>query len=87
MDYLKFSKIHAQIAAAQAEVGAHFGCLPWDWQAYMGGEGGSYGWAHHMPVLMGADLTHITMDGYKRSGTALAVSLGWAGPDQSVYPR
>ena len=87
IDYLKYAKIHAQIAAAQAEVGAHFGCLPWDWQAFMGGPGGSYGWAHHVPVLMGGDLTHLTMDGYKRSGTALAVSLGWAGPDQSVYPR
>ncbi len=87
IDYLKYARIHAQIAAAQADVGEKFGCLAWDWQAFMGGPGGNYGWAHHDPVLMGADLTHMTMDGYKRSGTALATSLGWAGPDQSVYPR
>ena len=86
-DFLKYAKIHAQIAAVQEKVGDRFGCVPWDWQGFMGGPGASYGWAHHNPVLMGSDLTHLTMEGYKRSGMALAVSLGWAGPDQSVYPR
>jgi lysophospholipase L1-like esterase len=86
-DFLKFARIHARIADIEAQVGAKFGCVPWDWQAYMGGAGGSYGWAHHNPVLMGADLTHMTLDGYKRTGAALAQSLGWAGSDQSVFPR
>ncbi|MEI9885099.1 MAG: hypothetical protein WDN08_01150 [Rhizomicrobium sp.] len=87
LDYLKYAKIHAKIADVQGDVAAKFGCVSWNWQDFMGGPGGNYGWAHHDPVLMGADLTHLTRDGYQRSGTALATSLGWAGPDQSVYPR
>ncbi len=87
LDYLKYAKIHARIADVQADLAAKFGCVSWNWQDFMGGPGGNYGWAHHNPVLMGPDLTHMTMDGYKRSGAALATSLGWAGPDQSVYPR
>lgn len=85
-DFLKFARIHARIADIQAAVGATFGCVPWDWQAFMGGPGGAYGWIHHNPVLMGSDLTHMTMDGYKRTGQALAASLGWTGTDTSDFP-
>jgi hypothetical protein len=46
----------------------------------MGGPGGSYGWAYAIPQLAGNDLTHLTPAGYRRSGLALARSLGWAGP-------
>ena len=49
----------------------------------MGGPGGSYGWALNMPPLMGRDLTHLSRDGYKRTGDALAHSLGWG---TSPYP-
>jgi hypothetical protein len=76
-DLLQFSHIHQQIAAVQAATGAKFGCIAWNWQDYMGGPGGSYGWAHAEPELMGRDLTHMTADGYKRVGAALAKSLGW----------
>ncbi|MBS0472496.1 MAG: hypothetical protein JSR60_15595 [Proteobacteria bacterium] len=85
-DFLKFARIHARIADIQAETGSKFGCVPWDWQAFMGGPGGAYAWVHHNPVLMGPDLTHLTMDGYKRTGQALAASLGWAGTDTSDFP-
>ena len=40
-DYLKFARIHREITVAQTRIGAHFGCAVWDWQAYMGGPGGS----------------------------------------------
>jgi lysophospholipase L1-like esterase len=83
VDFLKYAHIHQQIAAAQAQAGAQFGCVAWDWQAYMGGPGGNYGWVYSDPVLMGRDLTHLTAAGYKRTGLALAQSLGWA---EGLYP-
>ncbi len=83
-DYLRFARIHRRIAQAQAEIGARFGCVAWDWQDYMGGPGGSYGWAFSDPVLIGGDLTHMTMRGYRRTGQALAKSLGWT---DDLYPR
>ncbi|MEJ1968343.1 MAG: hypothetical protein WDN03_06860 [Rhizomicrobium sp.] len=84
LDLLRYARIHQQIAAAQAEVGATFGCVGWNWQEYMGGPGGNYGWAYNDPVLMGRDLTHLTVDGYRRIGQALAASLGWVG---DLYPQ
>jgi len=74
---LTFSRIHQQIESTQAEIGAQYNCVAWDWQDVMGGSGGSYGWALATPPLMGRDLTHLSRDGYKRSGEALARSLGW----------
>jgi hypothetical protein len=77
-DLLVFARIHQQIEAAQSAVGAQFDCAAWNWQDLMGGPGGSYGWAHDAPPLMGADLTHLTPAGYKRAGEALARSLGFS---------
>ena len=83
-DLLKYARIHQQIAEVQARVGAQYNCVAWNWQDFMGGPGGNYGWAYHDPALMGRDLTHMTMDGYKRTGQALATSLGWVG---DLYPQ
>ncbi len=83
LDLLTFSRIHQQIEAVQAQLGAQYNCVAWNWQDLMGGPGGSYGWALNMPPLMGRDLTHLSRDGYKRTGDALAHSLGWG---TSPYP-
>ena len=83
-DLLLYARVHKEIAEAQAQVGAQFNCIAWSWQDYMGGPGGNYGWAYNDPVLMGRDLTHLTMEGYRRTGQALAASLGWAG---DLYPK
>ncbi len=85
-DFLLYSRIHQTIARIQAETGAKFGCTAWNWQDLMGGPGGAYGWAHNAPPLMGPDLTHLTGTGYKRTGEALAKSLGWEETDPSLYP-
>jgi hypothetical protein len=82
-DLLHFAKIHRDIGAVQAKIGAAFGCAFWDWQDLMGGPGGSYGWARNTPPFMGRDLTHLSSAGYKRTATALARSLGW---DASTKP-
>jgi len=79
-DFLTFSRVHAQIEATQVRIGAQFDCVAWDWQDLMGGPGGSYGWAYAIPQLAGNDLTHLTAAGYRRTGLALAKSLGWSGP-------
>jgi lysophospholipase L1-like esterase len=84
LDLLLYARIHQQIAQVQAQVGAQFNCVAWSWQDYMGGPGGNYGWAYNDPVLMGHDLTHMTMEGYRRTGQALAHSLGWVG---DLYPK
>ncbi|MBL6852112.1 MAG: hypothetical protein ISS15_16630 [Alphaproteobacteria bacterium] len=84
LDLLQYARIHQQIAQVQAQVGAQFNCIAWSWQDYMGGPGGNYGWAYNDPVLMGRDLTHMTMEGYRRTGQALAHSLGWVG---DLYPK
>lgn len=84
LDLLQYARIHRQIAEVQAQVGAQFNCIAWNWQDYMGGPGGNYGWAYNDPVLMGRDLTHLTMEGYRRTGQALAASLGWVG---DLYPK
>jgi len=74
---LAYSRVHQQIENTQREVGSRFGCVAWSWQGLMGGQGGSYGWAHAQPSLMGRDLIHLSPDGYRRTGRALAKSLGW----------
>jgi len=74
---LRYAKVHAAIAAAQAEIAPEFGCGFWDWQGFMGGPGGAYGWFYAKPSLMGRDLVHLSLDGYRRTGKALALSLGW----------
>ncbi|GLQ89621.1 hypothetical protein GCM10007898_31960 [Dyella flagellata] len=74
---LAYSRIHHQIETIQRTVGSRFGCVAWSWQDLMGGQGGSYGWAHAQPSLMGRDLIHLSPDGYRRTGHALAHSLGW----------
>ena len=43
----------------------------------MGGPGGSDGWAHADPSLMGRDLIHLSPDGYRLTGHSLARSLNW----------
>ena len=77
LSLLNYSRIHQQIEGIQRQVGQRFGCVAWDWQGLMGGPGGSYGWAHAMPSLMGRDLIHLSPDGYRRTGQGLAHSLGW----------
>lgn len=79
-DLLHFSRIHTEISAIQATIGGAFGCVAWNWQAFMGGQGGGYGWASNVPALMQPDLTHLTPDGYRRSAHALTKSLGWDVP-------
>ena len=74
---LTYSRIHQQIENTQREVGRRFNCAEWSWQGLMGGPGGSYGWAHAQPSLMGRDLIHLSPAGYRRTGRALAQSLGW----------
>jgi lysophospholipase L1-like esterase len=76
-DFLVYARTHQKIEAIQRNIGARFSCTAWNWQALMGGPGGSYGWAHARPPLMGPDLTHLSRDGYKRSGEAFAQSMGW----------
>ena len=77
VDLLKFAHVHEQISRIQAEVGPRFGCAAWDWQAFMGGPGGAYGWATANPALMARDLIHLSATGYRRTAAALARSLGW----------
>ena len=77
VDLLKFAHVHEQIAKIQAEVAPKFGCAAWDWQAFMGGPGGAYGWATANPALMARDLIHLSATGYRRTAAALARSLGW----------
>jgi lysophospholipase L1-like esterase len=77
-DWLRFSRVHRNIAAAQRQIGQSFGCAAWNWQDLMGGPGGSYGWFYASPSLMGRDLTHLSPAGYEQTGHALARSLGWS---------
>ncbi len=72
---LFYSSRHREISRAQEQVAKEFRCQFWDWQADMGGPGSSYAWARMTPPLMQADLTHLTGDGYRRSGLALARAL------------
>jgi len=75
---LTYGRIHQRIEQIQRDVGSRFGCTEWSWQDLMGGPGGSYGWAHADPSLMGRDLIHLSPDGYRLTGRSLAHSLGWS---------
>lgn len=75
---LAYGRIHQRIERIQRDVGSRFGCAAWNWQDLMGGPGGSYGWAHANPSLMGHDLIHLSPDGYRLTGRSLAHSLGWS---------
>lgn len=74
---LTYGRVHQSIETTQKQVGARYGCVVWSWQDLMGGPGGSYGWAHAQPSLMGRDLIHLSPDGYRLTGRSLAHSLGW----------
>jgi hypothetical protein len=69
---LKYAAVHRQIAMAQRQVGAAYGCGFWDWQGAMGGIGAALRWALAKPPLMQPDLTHMTAQGYEASGRAFA---------------
>ncbi|PXV61489.1 Lysophospholipase L1 [Dyella jiangningensis] len=75
---LTYSRVHQRIEQVQRDVGSRYGCVAWSWQDLMGGPGGSYGWAHAQPSLMGHDLIHLSPDGYRLTGRSLAHSLGWS---------
>jgi hypothetical protein len=77
-DLLKFARVHREITEVQAEVGRHYGCASWDWQAFMGGPAGIYSWVLSTPPRAARDLTHLTPAGYRESAAALARALGWA---------
>ena len=79
-DLLKYSRIHQQITRIQADVGGDFGCVVWDWQRYMGGNGSIYSWARETPPLAAYDLIHLTPLGYRRTAAALGQSIGWLAP-------
>ena len=74
---LHYARIHQEIAEIQARFGADARCGTWRWQAYMGGQGSIYRWLLQTPPLAAPDLIHLTPEGYRRSGTALAEVLGW----------
>jgi hypothetical protein len=82
VDLLKYSRIHQQITRIQSDIGGDFGCVVWDWQRYMGGNGSIYRWARETPSLAAADLIHLTPLGYRRTAAALAQSLGWPAPQR-----
>lgn len=77
---LRYSEIHRQITEIQTETAARYRCAAWNWQAFMGGRGGAYRWSQDSPRLMAPDLIHLTQEGYRRSGSALARWLGWHDP-------
>ncbi|MBV9903999.1 MAG: hypothetical protein JO346_05390 [Alphaproteobacteria bacterium] len=83
-DYLQYAHIHQMIARVQAQLAPQYNCVTWNWQEYMGGPGGSYGWVYNSPSYMGRDLTHMTVAGYTRVGQALATSLGWM---SDLFPK
>ena len=82
IDFLKYSRIHQEIARIQAGVGAKYRCELWDWQRSMGGTGSIYAWARATPALAAPDLIHLTPSGYRRSAAVLAQSIGWSDPRQ-----
>ena len=76
-ELLHYARIHQAIADAQARAGVTAHCGLWRWQAFMGGQGSIYRWLLETPPLAAPDLTHLTLEGYRRSGVALAEVLGW----------
>jgi hypothetical protein len=67
VNILKYSRIHQQIGDIQHAVGEEYSCAYWSWQDAMGGPGSAYRWMHHSPVLMGRDITHMTVSGLQIS--------------------
>jgi len=78
----KFSVIHRQIAVAQRQVGAAFGCGFWDWQGETGGPGTAVRWMRSTPPLMQPDLTHMTARGYELSGRLFGRSFPFKIPQR-----
>ena len=75
---LKYSTIHAQIAAIQSTVAARFGCSAYNLQQAMGGQGSAYRWSKTQPRKMAADLIHFTPQGYKELADDFAQAVHWS---------
>lgn len=71
-DLLKYARIHQKIGDIQHAVGEEYSCAYWSWQDAMGGPGSAYRWLHHSPVLMGSDLTHMSVTGLQLSARRFA---------------
>ncbi|MEC7985726.1 MAG: GDSL-type esterase/lipase family protein, partial [Myxococcota bacterium] len=52
------------IAEAQRDIAPEYGCVFWDWQQAMGGEGSMVAWRYTDPPLAAKDLLHNTSKGY-----------------------
>lgn len=78
LDLLKYAKIHERIGEIQRAVGRDYSCAYWSWQDAMGGPGAAYNWMRRSPVLMGHDLTHLTMPGYQLSAKIFTQDIGLA---------
>jgi lysophospholipase L1-like esterase len=85
-ELLHYARIHQEIAETQARHAAAVHCGVWRWQAYMGGQGSIYRWLLEMPPLAAADLIHLTPEGYRRTGLALAEVLGWNAQTPPALP-
>ena len=81
---LRFTRIHAEIAAIQAEVAQEAGCGFWGPWHTMGGAGGAYRWARM--GLMAPDLIHFTVKGYQKLADSFATASGWS-PTSVVHER
>jgi lysophospholipase L1-like esterase len=57
----------AMVAQVQREVAPEYGCVFWDWQEAMGGEGSIAAWRLVEPTLAGRDLIHLSQAGYEWS--------------------
>ncbi|MFA9216482.1 MAG: GDSL-type esterase/lipase family protein [Sphingomonadaceae bacterium] len=77
-DLFVYSKIHAAIGQAQAEIATAAGCTAWSMQDAMGGPGQAYAWAQATPALMSRDLIHFTVAGYRRLAQKFAQDMGWS---------
>ncbi len=76
-DFLKFTRVHAEIGRIQKQVAQAHGCHFWSMFSAMGGAGGSYRWAQQNPAWMAKDLIHFTVPGYQRLAQSMAQDLGW----------
>jgi lysophospholipase L1-like esterase len=69
------------VAEVQRQVAIEAGCLFWDWQAAMGGEGASVLGRLLEPPLYSSDYIHLSREGYERSAERLLEALdeaaGW----------
>jgi lysophospholipase L1-like esterase len=76
-DFLRFTRVHAEIGRVQKQVARAHGCHFWSMFDAMGGAGGAYRWARQTPPLMARDLIHFTVPGYQRLAQLMAQDLGW----------